>query len=128
MFNQPFSLSLFPRIEFGSGSIARLPEKIKHYGQRLLLITGSSSFYQTAQWNKLIKQLEQQKIQWFHTTISGEPSPQIIDAAVKQFAQQDIQCVVAIGGGSVLDSGKAISGLSYKNQLKMVYNHNPLKL
>ena len=121
MFNQSFSLSLFPRIEFGSGTIERLPEKINLYGRRILLITGSKSFYQTAHWNKLIDQLEQQKIQWFHTTISGEPSPETIDAAVKQFSQENIQCVVAIGGGSALDSGKAISGLLHSGDSVMDY-------
>ncbi|NOQ79717.1 MAG: iron-containing alcohol dehydrogenase, partial [Gammaproteobacteria bacterium] len=121
MFNQSFSLSLFPRIEFGSGTIERLPEKINLYGRRILLITGSKSFYQTAHWNKLIDQLEQQKIQWFHTTISGEPSPETIDAAVKQFSQENIQCVVAIGGGSALDSGKAISGLLLSGDSVMDY-------
>ena len=121
MFNQSFSLSLLPRIEFGSGTIELLPEKIKLYGQRILLVTGSKSFYQTAQWNKLIKQLEQHQIQWFHSTISGEPSPEYIDAAVKLFSQENIQCVVAIGGGSALDSGKAISGLLSSGDSVMDY-------
>ena len=121
MFNLSFSLSLFPRIEFGSGTIEHLPEKIELYGQRILLITGSKSFYQTAHWNKLIEQLEQRQIKWFHTTISGEPSPQYIDAAVKQFSPENIQCVVAIGGGSALDSGKAISGLLSSGDSVMDY-------
>ncbi|MCU7940828.1 MAG: iron-containing alcohol dehydrogenase [gamma proteobacterium symbiont of Bathyaustriella thionipta] len=121
MFNQSFSLSLFPRIEFGSGTINCLPEKIKHYGQRILLVTGSQSFYQTAQWHQLIKQLEASQIKWFHTRISGEPSPQYIDSAVKQFSQENIQCVIAIGGGSALDGGKAISGLLHSGDSVMDY-------
>jgi len=116
-----FSLSLFPRIDFGSGTIKQLPEKIALYGQRVLLITGSHSFYQTPKWQQLISELEQQKIQWFHTTITGEPSPQFIDANVEQFHASDIQCVVAIGGGSALDSGKAISGLLHSGDSVMEY-------
>ncbi len=117
----PFSLSLFPRIDFGAGSIKLLPEKIALYGQRVLLITGEHSFYQTQKWQQLISELEQKKIQWFHTTITGEPSPQFIDASVKQFHTNDIQCVVAIGGGSALDSGKAISGLLHCSDSVMEY-------
>ena len=43
-----------------------------------------------------------------YATISGEPSPELIDAIVREYASQQIQCVVAIGGGSALD----IIGLS----------------
>jgi alcohol dehydrogenase len=108
---QPFSLSHFPRIEFGSGVINQLPEKIRQYGQSVLLVTGKQSFVQSRFWNELILQLEAYKIQWFHTTIDGEPSPAYIDATVKEFSSKNIHCVAAIGGGSALDSGKAISGL-----------------
>ena len=121
MLNHSFSLSLFPRIEFGSGSVKLLPEKIALYGQRILLITGAHSFYQSPHWQQLIAQLEQQQIHWLHTTISAEPSPEFIDATVKQFFVEDIQCVVAIGGGSALDCGKAISGLLPSGDSVMEY-------
>jgi alcohol dehydrogenase class IV len=111
MLQQSFSLSLFPQIEFGAGTINLLPKKITPYGSRILLLTGQQSFYQTAHWHKLTSTFKQHQIQWFHSIISGEPSPEVIDAIVHKFAQQQIQCVVAIGGGSALDAGKAISGL-----------------
>lgn len=121
MLNPSFSLSLFPRIEFGSGAIQQLPEIISKYGQQILLITGSHSFYQTPDWDQLISNLEANQIQWFHSTISGEPSPQYVDATVKRFFTKQIQCVVAIGGGSALDCGKAISGLLHSGDSVMEY-------
>ena len=121
MLLQSFSLSHFPRIEFGSGAIRQLPDKIKLFGQQVLIITGKSSLPQSHLWNELILQLEEHKIQWFHTTISGEPSPDFIDETVRQFKNQSIQCVVAIGGGSALDSGKAISGLLHSGDSVMEY-------
>ena len=66
MLNHSFSLSLFPRIEFGSGSVKLLPEKIALYGQRILLITGAHSFYQSPHWLQLIAQLEQQLTDQYH--------------------------------------------------------------
>lgn len=116
-----FSLSLFPRIEFGCGTINQLPEIIRQYGQRILLITGKHSFPESHLWDRLILQLQQQQIQWSHISISGEPSPEFIDTAVKQFLPAQIQCVVAIGGGSAIDSGKAISGLLSSGDSVMEY-------
>lgn len=116
-----FSLSLFPRIEFGAGNIRQLPDKIRLYGNRVLIITGKQSFYGSTAWEELITRLEQLSIQWFHSIISGEPSPDYVDTTVQDFHNKDIQCVVAIGGGSALDAGKAISGLLISGDSVMNY-------
>jgi alcohol dehydrogenase class IV len=45
-----------------------------------------------------------------HTVhIHSEPSPEMIDTIVTDLAGEDIDLVIALGGGSVLDGGKAIS-------------------
>jgi alcohol dehydrogenase class IV len=106
-----FSLSRFPRIEMANGVISILPELISRYGNKVLLITGKSSFYRSQHWNKLLQQLDLLQIQYCHAVVDSEPSPTLIDNLVKDFLGQSIQLVVAIGGGSVLDAGKAISGL-----------------
>ncbi len=121
MHNISFSLSRFPRIEFGAGKIQLLPEKIALYGQRVLIITGQHSFYGSPAWKELTAQLESSAIQWFHSRISGEPSPEYIDSTVQKFHKQNINCVVAIGGGSALDAGKAISGLLITGNSVMNY-------
>lgn len=40
----PFSIARLPRIEFGSGSLDRLPDIAAGYGRHLLLVTGARSF------------------------------------------------------------------------------------
>ncbi len=116
-----FSLSRFPRIEFGAGKIQLLPEKIALYGHRVLIITGQHSFYGSPAWKQLTAQLDRLSIQWFHSRISGEPSPEYVDRTVQEFHKQNISCVVAIGGGSALDAGKAISGLLITGDSVMNY-------
>jgi alcohol dehydrogenase len=43
--------------------------------------------------------------------VSGEPSPQLVDDAVRQYRSGNFDVVLGIGGGSVLDAAKAIAGL-----------------
>lgn len=110
MFN-PFSIARLPRIEFGSGVIARLPEIILQFGQQVLLVTGSHSFQSSFHWKALLKDLNKHQINYQHCTINGEPSPQMVDDYVAEFSKNNIDVVVAIGGGSTLDAAKAIAGL-----------------
>lgn len=106
-----FSLARLPRIEFGGGSIAKLPKILSSYGGRALLVTGATALCTSETWPRLCATLSEQHISFEHVKISGEPSPQRIDAIVAEFARAEITVVCAIGGGSVLDAGKATAGL-----------------
>lgn len=106
-----FSISRLPRINYGSGRIAELPKLAATYGRTALLVTGKHSFCNTPRWLALTLALEAQGMSWLHFSVSGEPSPQLVDQAVAQFRCQNVDVVIAIGGGSVLDAAKAIAGL-----------------
>lgn len=106
-----FSISRLPRIEFGAGSFQKAPALLATFGKRVLIVTGNRSFYETEHWAWLNNTLQAQKFIWETFRISGEPSPQLVDAAVAQFKTQQFDAVLGIGGGSVLDAAKAIAGL-----------------
>lgn len=106
-----FSIARLPRIEFGAGSLRKVPDIIASYGSRILLVTGSRSFIDSSHWEPLIDQLKQRSIRWQHCTIADEPSPALIDDLVKTYANDTFDAVVGIGGGSALDAAKAIAGL-----------------
>jgi alcohol dehydrogenase class IV len=106
-----FSIARLPRIEFGSGKFAQLGALSAHYGQRVLLVTGASSFTSTVYWPQLQQQYAQLGVEYSIVTISGEPSPAMVDQAVAQYSCENIDVVVGIGGGSALDAAKAIAGL-----------------
>jgi alcohol dehydrogenase len=107
----PFSIARLPRIEFGAGSLARLPALAAQHGRRLLLLTGARSFTASAHWQPLIHALEARGLDWLHDTISGEPSPQRVDSLAARYRPEAMDVVVGIGGGSVLDAAKAVAGL-----------------
>lgn len=106
-----FSIARLPRIEFGSGVLNKLPALLAPYGKKLLLVTGGRSFTATPRWERLSATLEAEGYKWELFRVDGEPSPQLVDAAVAQFKSQGIEAVLGIGGGSVLDAAKAIAGL-----------------
>ncbi len=107
----PFSISRLPRIVYGRGKLSVVPALAAQYGKHVLLVTGKHSFFGTERWDTLTQGLTSNGITWRHLTVSGEPSPQLVDDAVALFRPECIQAVIAIGGGSVLDAAKAVAGL-----------------
>jgi alcohol dehydrogenase class IV len=107
----PFSISRLPRISYGSGRINDVPALAAAYGGTALLVTGKQSFCATPRWLSFTQSLEAKGMHWLHFTVSGEPSPALVDEAVSRFRGEAVDVVIAIGGGSVLDAAKAIAGL-----------------
>ncbi len=106
-----FSIARLPRIEFGSGSVRKLPTIAAAYGKHLLLVTGRRSFDESETGARLLADLRAHGLSWDQVKVSGEPSPTFVDANVAALSGKAIDCVVGIGGGSALDAGKAIAGL-----------------
>ncbi len=116
-----FSLARLPRVEFGAGRVALLPQLAARYGSRVLLISGAQSLQSTPHWNALLDGLRKQGINWDLLHVSNEPSPQLVDGAVAQFRDGGFDLVIGIGGGSVLDAAKAIAGLLRVGESVMDY-------
>ncbi len=110
MFNT-FSIARLPRIEFGPGTFSRVTAICQQYGEKVLLVTGASSFQKTPAYTELCAAFEKHGIIWKHCKVNGEPSPDLVDEAVKQYSPQSFDVVLGIGGGSALDAAKAIAGL-----------------
>ena len=106
-----FAIGRLPRIEFGAGSLATLPALAGRYGRRLLLLTGGRSFTASAHWPDLAIVLKSAGFDYALLHIAGEPSPEDIDAIVRDQREGRWDLVVGIGGGSVLDGAKAVAGL-----------------
>ena len=113
---RPFQFSRIPKIYFGNGKLSELPKVIKSFGTSVILVTGNKSFSHSPYSDLLLNALADAGIKHHMVTISEEPSPGKIDEVVRTFRNEDINLVVGIGGGSVLDAGKAISAMMYKTE------------
>jgi alcohol dehydrogenase len=107
----PFSVARLPRIVFGEGAIGELSALIGPFGRNALLVTGKRSLRESPAFAPLMAGLRLTHARVDTTEVDGEPSPDLVDDAVRRFHGSGVDVVIAIGGGSVLDAGKAIAGL-----------------
>jgi alcohol dehydrogenase class IV len=107
----PFTFAQLPVIHFGQGILSELPERVKQHGHMVLFVTGKSSFIKSAKGASFIAMLERANVWYKIVNITGEPTVNAIDEVVNRYRSEMPALVVAIGGGSVIDAGKAISAM-----------------
>lgn len=108
---KPFNFARLPFIYFGSGKINELPGTVSYYGKSVLLVTGARSFMDSRRAGRLFDLFGSSGIAFQHVPVRNEPSPETVDETVLKFRGSEINAVVSIGGGSVIDAGKAISAM-----------------
>ena len=100
-----------PEIIFGAGKIQGITDIILKYGARAILLTGSQSFKRSDKFDFIIKKFKEQSVAYSLREMSGEPTTGDINSIIRDFHKKPVDVVVAIGGGSVLDAGKAVSAM-----------------
>ena len=108
---QPFSFTGMPKLIFGAGKTDQLASIVYAFGGRVLFVTGSGSLERSGYFARIVQDLTGIHVKVHHCRIGGEPSPQIVDEIVARHREKKIQVVLAVGGGSVIDAGKAIAAM-----------------
>lgn len=103
----PFLFFRTPQIRFGANSVVSLGAIVSGFGSSVLWVHGSGS----RSTSPVASALAQSRVQIYEYEISSEPSPEDVDEAVAEFGSRKIDSVLATGGGSVIDAGKAISAM-----------------
>lgn len=103
----PFEFATATRIIFGAGTTDQLPGLASGLGKRVLLVTGANP----ARHSQYIDALTQVGLPCTVVSATGEPSIAAIEAAREEARKSGCDLVIAIGGGSVIDSGKALAAL-----------------
>jgi len=107
----PFSIKPLPAIIFGVGSIAELVTLTEKIGSTFLFITGVKFSDRCAQWSQIERGMESRNTLIHAVRIGNEPTPEDIDSITAAYGDKNIDGVIAIGGGSVVDAGKAVSAM-----------------
>jgi alcohol dehydrogenase class IV len=102
-----FEFATAGRIIFGPGAQEELGTMAGELGQRVLVVRGSNPVRSEA----LLGILEAANLEYSCFEVHGEPTVEQIAEGVNQARLAESDQVIGFGGGSVLDSAKAIAGL-----------------
>lgn len=107
---------LMPRIEFGVGAFEQTGKICAGFNaHKALILSGPNAMKKSGHLDGLARQLRAQGMESVcFTGIEYEASPESVDAAVACAKDAGCDMVVAIGGGAVLDAGKAVCGIITK--------------
>ncbi len=103
------------KIIFGKGTVGQIGDEIKKYGvEKVLLLYGRGSIKRNGVYDSITSSLERNGISWVE--VSGvKPNPVLskVHEAIKVARREKVQAILAAGGGSVIDSAKAIAAGYY---------------
>lgn len=102
-----FQFMTATRIVFGEGALMNSLSLFNQYGYSALLVTGKND--ERAQ--PIISYFKLQNIRYQQVAVHGEPLIAMIEEMAATGRQFKPDMVIAIGGGSVIDTGKALSAL-----------------
>jgi alcohol dehydrogenase len=105
-----------PEIVSGPGKMVELPSVVRRFGSRALVIGRRTGLGEGDDWARLRAGLSDADVEFEIEGVSGEPSPFLVDEIVERVRRHgqrrgQVDVVVGIGGGSVLDTAKAVAGL-----------------
>lgn len=99
------------KVYFGENQLQNnLGQEIKKYGKSTLLVYGGGSIKKIGLYQEIIKELQDSNIE-IHEFSGIEPNPRhtSINKAIKICKDNNIDSILAVGGGSVIDSCKLIA-------------------
>ncbi|WED28135.1 iron-containing alcohol dehydrogenase [Vibrio sp. DW001] len=102
-----FQFMTSAKVIFGEGALNSSLSVFNQYGYSVLLVTGKNM----ARAVPVVGYLKSQNMRYQHVSISGEPNISMVEETAVVGRRFKPDMVVAIGGGSVIDMGKALSAI-----------------
>lgn len=102
-----FAFSTAAKIIFGSGTLAQVPEAASRMGRRALVVRGGSPERAAG----LVGSLRGRGVEAVEFGVSREPTVDLVLSGAALAREHGCELVIGMGGGSVIDAGKAIAAL-----------------
>src|SRR5512146_1728956 len=98
-----FEFATATRIVFGEGTAATLPDLVRSFGARPMVVTGASAERAAS----LISEMSAEAF-----SAPGEPTVELVREGAQRAQASACDVIVSLGGGSAIDAGKAIAAIS----------------
>ncbi len=98
-------------IVYGRGELARVGELARPFGTRALLVRDGDHLERSGTLPRLAASLDAAGIAFAEVRVRGEPDVEAVEAAVALARAARPELVIGLGGGSALDTAKAVAGL-----------------
>ena len=102
------------RVYFGENQLGHLGEELSKYGKRVLLTYGGGSIKKMGLYDKVVEEIKKAGLELFE--LSGiEPNPRVssVNKGADICKKENIDVLLAVGGGSVIDCTKYIGAATY---------------
>lgn len=103
-----FEFATANRILFGPGTVAELGPLARAIGRRAFIVTGRDKIRHAG----VINDLEGAGLNCTLFGVVGEPTVDLVGDGAALFTASGCELLIAIGGGSAIDAGKAIAALA----------------
>jgi alcohol dehydrogenase YqhD (iron-dependent ADH family) len=97
-------------VKFGKGCIDTLNETLRDRAKKVLIVYGGGSIKRNGIYDDVISQIQKAGIEYFeYSGIKPNPVIEDVDKASELARSENVDLIIAVGGGSVIDTGKLIS-------------------
>ncbi len=98
------------KLHFGKDVLNEIDKTILTYGKKVLLVYGKNAIKKNGLYDIVVSKLKKAGIEIFeYSGIKANPISEDVDAAAKIGRLNNVDLILAVGGGSVIDSAKIIA-------------------
>lgn len=107
------------KIIFGKGTENQVGDEVRHYSSKILFHYGGGSIKKTGLYDKVIKSLKEAEVDFIELGgVKPNPRLSLVREGIEICRKEGINFILAVGGGSVIDSAKAIAaGVPYEGDV-----------
>jgi alcohol dehydrogenase YqhD (iron-dependent ADH family) len=107
------------KIIFGKGTEKQVGEETKKYSNKVLFHYGGGSIKKSGLYDTVVKSLKEAGVEFIELGgVKPNPRLSLVKEGIKICRENGIKFILAVGGGSVIDSAKAIAlGVPYKGDV-----------
>jgi hypothetical protein len=112
--NSNFIYDIPTKVYFGENKLGYLGEELKKYGRRVLLVYGGGSIKKMGLYDQIVEEIKKAGLELFECDgIEPNPRHTSVNKGAQLCKDHQIDVLLAVGGGSVLDATKFIGAAAF---------------